>query len=97
VAEGFKVKTEAQAKTGTITPHFRYVSNDSDKLSQLLDLLRASTSEKGNMFIYVKGAQRLKFLQEFYTVKPLTRFPNTTLVQGGSKVQGGRNFFHRSL
>ena len=52
-------------QSGTIpstTFQFVYVSDDSDRLGHLLDLLRGS---KGHTLVFVNGDQRVKFLQEF--------------------------------
>ena len=61
-----EVQTKAQEtnKTGTTTPSFRYACDDSDKRSMLIDILKSSASEKGNVIIFVNGDQRLYFLQE---------------------------------
>ena len=51
-AEG-QNRGQETTETGTTTPRFLFVVNDSEKLNVLTDLLKSSVSERGNMIIYV--------------------------------------------
>jgi hypothetical protein len=70
--QSVKIQRLPQSST---TFQFLYVSDDSDRLGHLLDLLRGS---KGHTLVFVKGDQRVKFLQEFLHRTVFDAFSKTT-------------------
>jgi superfamily II DNA/RNA helicase len=81
---GLNAKTEDQvtSKKNTITPRLRYVSDDSDRRSMLIELIQSSASDKGNTIIYVNDEQRLNHLAEFLLDHNLGEFSGLSGTSG---------------
>jgi hypothetical protein len=77
-----KAETQVTIKKNTITPKLIYVrkdSDDSDRLSLLIDLIQSSVSDKGNTIIYVNDEQRRNHLAEFLLDHNLGEFSERIL------------------